>query len=163
ALAANDRPHELILVANGCGDTSVARCRTLADAYASVQVVHAEGAGWGLAVRLGLARACGDLLCFANSARTSPDDLVRLIAVAEANPNVIVKARRAVRDTWTRRIGSLIYNVECRWLLDLPNWDVNGTPKAFPRCFEPLRRLTRDDDLLDAEFSAIVSRERYPL
>jgi len=40
---------------------------------------------------------------------------------------------------------------------------VNGTPKVFPRSCERLLHLTRDDDLIDAEFGRICRREGYPM
>ena len=56
-----------------------------------------------------------------------------MLLYAAAYPNVVVKANRKIREHWTRRLGSLLYNLECRALFDLSNWDVNGTPKVFPR------------------------------
>jgi hypothetical protein len=82
---------------------------------------------------------------------------------AFANPGTVVKANRRTRDNWTRRLGSMIYNLECRALFDLSNSDVNGTPKAFPRSFGKLMAPTRDDDLIDAEFNWICRREGYPM
>jgi hypothetical protein len=75
--------------------------------------------------------------------------------------NVVVKANRKIRDSWRRRLGSLVYNLECRALFDLPTWDINGTPKVFPRSFGKLLELEREDDLIDAEFNAICRREGY--
>jgi glycosyltransferase involved in cell wall biosynthesis len=163
ALAPMSTPHEILLVANGCRDGSLEVCQTLARSYPSVRVIHSDRAGWGLAVKLGLASADGDLLCFTNSARTSSKDLSLLLAYACDKAPVIVKASRTFRDSWQRRFGSLIYNLECRFLFDLPTWDVNGTPKVFPRAFDKLLRLSRDDDLIDAEFNMIVVREQYPV
>jgi hypothetical protein len=82
---------------------------------------------------------------------------------AIAHPEVVIKANRKIRDNWKRRLGGLLYNLECRTLFDLTTWDVNGTPKVFPRAFEALRALTRDDDLIDAEFNLVCRREGYPL
>jgi glycosyltransferase involved in cell wall biosynthesis len=163
ALSAIDQPYELLLIANACRDRSAEICQGLADAHSSVRVVHTDRGGWGLAVKLGLSHATGDLLCFTNSARTSPEDLSLLLMTARANSPMVVKARREVRDGWKRRLGSFLYNLECRVLFNLPYWDVNGTPKAFPRTFDKLLHLTRDDDLLDAEFNLVVSRERYSM
>jgi len=163
ALATLDTSHELLLVPNACRDRSDEICHDLARTYEGVRAVDCDRAGWGAAVRLGLARASGDLLCYTNSARTTAKDLVLMLTYACANPNVVVKANRKVRDSWRRRLGSLLYNLECRLLFDLPYWDINGTPKLFPRTFGTLLQLTRDDDLIDAEFNAIVSRERYPM
>ncbi|MGH2362611.1 MAG: glycosyltransferase family 2 protein [bacterium] len=156
-------PHELFLVVNGCRDNSLEICRDLGTQYASVRVLHSEKAGWGLAVRLGLREAQGELLCYTNSARTSAQDLTLLLLYAIACPNVVIKANRKIREHWHRRLGSLLYNLECRALFDLSNWDINGTPKVFPRSFDKLLVLSRDDDLLDAEFNIICRREGYPM
>ncbi len=162
-LARIPNPFELILVPNGCRDASVAVCEELAAAYPEVRVQASERGGWGLSVRLGLSVARGEVLGFANSARTGPEDLLLLTLYAVAYPNVVVKANRKIREGWQRRLGSLLYNLECRNLFDLSQWDVNGTPKIFPRKFEKLLHLTRDDDLLDAEFNVICRREGYPM
>jgi hypothetical protein len=86
-----------------------------------------------------------------------------MLAYAGAYPNVVIKANRKIRESWRRRLGSLLYNLECRALFDLSNWDINGTPKVFPRAFDKLIQLTRDDDLIDAEFSMICRKETYPI
>ena len=163
ALARVQNPHEVLLVVNGSRDNSLDVCRSVADRYESVRVSHTDEAGWGLAVKLGLQEARGELLCYTNSARTSARDLTLLLLYAVAYPSVVVKANRKIRDNWRRRFGSLLYNLECRALFDLSNWDINGTPKVFPRSFEKLLRLTRDDDLFDAEFNVVCRREGYPI
>jgi glycosyltransferase involved in cell wall biosynthesis len=158
-------PHsfEIILVPNGCRDNSAEVCRALAERDACVRVVESEQGGWGRAVKLGLREARGQILCYTNLARTSPQDLVLHLLYAVAHPQVVIKANRKIRDNWRRRLGGLLYNLECRTLFDLTCWDVNGTPKVFPRDFDKLLGLTRDDDLIDAEFNLICRREGYPL
>ena len=47
-------------------------------------------------------------------------------------------------------------------LFDLSIWDVNGTPKVFPRSCDRLLHLTRDDDLIDAEFVWACRTAGYP-
>jgi glycosyltransferase involved in cell wall biosynthesis len=163
ALNAVPGKYELILVTNACRDQSLQVCRTLADENPSVRTVDSSAGGWGLSVKLGLEQAQGDLLCYTNSARTSPEILTLIILYAKAFPKVVIKANRKVRDNWRRRLGSLIYNLECRAFFDLPVWDINGTPKVFPRAFDKLLSMSRDDDLIDAEFSAICRRENYPI
>jgi len=156
--------YEVILVPNGCRDESVSVCSALADASTgAVRTVELERAGWGAAVRAGLKEATGEQLCFTNSARTPPQLLAVALTFASVYPNVVVKAQRTIRDNRRRRIGSLVYNLECRVLFDLSTWDINGTPKIFPRSFRRLLELKRDDDLLDAEFVAVCRRERYPI
>ncbi len=155
--------HETLLVVNGCRDDSLRVCQAQAEAFPSVRVLYSEKGGWGRAVKLGLSEARGELLCYTNSARTSPQDLTLVLLYAIVFPNVVVKANRKIRESWFRRLGSLLYNLECRALFNLANWDINGTPKVFPRRFDRLLELRRDDDLIDAEFHAVCSREQYPI
>ena len=154
---------EIVLVPNACRDDSEAVCDALAREMPAVRVVPSAQGGWGLAVRLGLAAALGEILCYTNSARTGPEDLLQLLHYANTHPEAVIKANRKIRERWSRRLGSLLYNIECRALFDLSNWDVNGTPKVFPRRFTKLLGLTRDDDLVDLEFNVICRREGYPM
>lgn len=154
---------ELVLVPNACRDETPAVARALAERHPTVRVVESALGGWGRAVRLGLSAARGALLCYTNSARTTPEDLTLTLLYALAHPGVVIKANRKIREHWTRRLGSLLYNLECRALFDLACWDVNGTPKVFPRTMSGLLALSRDDDLIDAEFAAICRREGYPM
>lgn len=156
-------PHETLLVPNGCRDRSEAVCEEAAQKHPAVRVVSSPRGGWGAAVRYGLSVARGDLLCYANSARTAPRDLALLLLYALAYPGVVVKANRKIREGAGRRLGSLLYNLQCRSLFDLSSWDINGTPKVFPRSFARLLSLSREDDLIDAEFSVICRREGYPM
>jgi glycosyltransferase involved in cell wall biosynthesis len=163
ALARTEHPFELILVPNGCRDRSLAVCRELAERHSEVRVLTSEKSGWGHAVKLGLQNAQGELLGYTNSARTSPQDLILLLLYSRVYPNIVVKANRKIRESWHRRLGSLLYNLQCRALFDLSNWDINGTPKFFPRSFVKLLSLRSDDDLIDAEFSVVCRRESYPM
>jgi glycosyltransferase involved in cell wall biosynthesis len=166
-LARIPNPLEILLVVNGSRDHSLDECQRIAARYTDprklVRVAHSVKGGWGLAVKLGIAEAHGDLICYTNSARTSAQDLTLLLLYAVANPHTVIKANRKIRDNVQRRIGSLLYNIEVRTLFDLAYWDINGTPKVFPRQFDALLRLQSDDDLIDAEFNAICRRENYPM
>jgi len=162
ALAEVPGSHEIILVTNACSDNSPEVCQSLARGNGdSVKSIDTKNGGWGLSIKLGLKEARGRLLCYTNSARTSPETLALSIQYALNNPNAVVKANRKIRESWRRRLGSLIYNLECRTFFDLSTWDINGTPKVFPRQLEKLLTLTRDDDLIDAEFNAVCRRENY--
>lgn len=163
ALVKVKHSYELILVVNNCRDRSLEVCNALAEQSKAVRVVHSQKGGWGLAVKLGLQAAKGDLICYTNSARTSPEDLTLMLLYAVVYPNVVVKANRKIRESLERRVGSLLYNLECRTLFDLSYWDINGTPKVFPRYFERLMHLQQEDDLIDAEFNAICRQENYPM
>ncbi|MBV8748929.1 MAG: glycosyltransferase, partial [Candidatus Eremiobacteraeota bacterium] len=163
ALAAAAIDHELLLVVNGSRDTSLELAHALAERFPAVRVFHEDRGGWGRAVKRGIREARGAQLCYTNSARTTDRDLTLLLLYARAFPDTVVKANRKIRDSWHRRIGSLLYNVECRTLFDLSCWDVNGTPKIFPRQFDALLTLERDDDLIDVEFDALCRRHNYPM
>ena len=156
------QPVELILVTNACSDASTSICATLADNHRQVRSIDLAEGGWGRAVRAGLAEAAGDLLCYTNAARTTRESLVLALNYAFVYPSSVIKANRRVRDSPFRRLGSLLYNLECRVLFDLPTWDINGTPKVFPRAFDRLLALTRDDDLIDAEFAIVCQQQDYP-
>src|SRR5262249_42239676 len=153
ALDARSASYEIVLVPNACTDDSDAVCAELAAELPQVRVVVQTEGGWGLAVKTGLGAARGEMLCYTNSARTTPEILNLMLVYAEIYPHVVVKANRRIRDNWRRRLGSLIYNLECRALFDLSVWDINGTPKVFPRTFSKLLELRRDDDLIDVEFN----------
>jgi glycosyltransferase involved in cell wall biosynthesis len=155
--------HEIILVVNGSTDESLAVCEALAAEFDGVQAIALDKRGWGRSVRTGLTAARGDLLCFTNSARTTREILMLMLAYALAYPEVALKANRRIRESRRRRLGSLIYNIECRALFDLSVWDINGTPKIFPRSFDKLLTLTRDDDLLDCEFNVVCRTNDYPM
>ena len=156
-------PFELVLSVNGSRDDSVGVCETLAQTRPEVRVIADPRAGWGLAVKAGLRAARGDLLCYTNCARTSAADLRQVLLAGFEHPDAIIKATRRVRDSWKRRLGSALYNAECRVLLGVQTRDVNATPKVFSRSHAPLLNLTSDGDMIDAEFLFICRRHGFPV
>ncbi len=154
-------PHEIVLVVNGSTDSSLAVCRDLESMNPRLKVLESAQGGWGRAVLLGLESARGDLLCYTNLARTRAEDLALLLLYGLTHPDVVVKANRKIRDSLYRRFGSLLFNLECRALFDLSYWDINGTPKVFPRTLGKLLALTRVDDLVDLEFNIVCRDEGY--
>jgi glycosyltransferase involved in cell wall biosynthesis len=155
---------EILLVVNGSGgDDSLAVCQELAARNPGLRTIHSPEGGWGRAVKLGIAQAQGDLICYTNVARTGADDLVFAIGTALASPDAVIKANRKFRDSAFRRMGSLLYNLQCRALFNLAYWDINGTPKVFPRKLDKLRSLSRNDDLIDLEFNVVCQEEGYRL
>jgi glycosyltransferase involved in cell wall biosynthesis len=163
ALARLGPAREILIVVNGPADATLGAARELERELESVAVLHSERRGWGRAVRMGVRASQGDLVCYTNSARTSASDLASHIGLAMENPGSVVKANRKVRESWKRRLGSLLYNLECRSLFDLSYWDINGTPKVFPRAFDRLLALEREDDLIDLEFAVVCREEGYPV
>jgi len=157
-------PYELLPVINGPRrDRSLEVCRELESRFRCIRTLCIDEGGWGRAVRFGLSQARGDLLCFTNSARTTPRDLLLALVYGSVHDDAVIKANRKIRSSARRRLGSLLYNLECRALFDLPYWDVNGTPKVFSRKLSRLFELTRNDDLLDLEFNVVCRLADYPM
>ena len=152
---------EIDLLVNGAGDSSDTVCQGLADEYPEVRMFNSSPPGWGQAVRNGIAGARGNLICYTNSARTTPQELQLAILYAVANPESIIKANRKIRESFVRRLGSLLYNLQCRALFDLSYWDINGTPKIFPRHCTTLLKLKSSDDLIDLEFNVVCRKFDY--
>jgi undecaprenyl-phosphate 4-deoxy-4-formamido-L-arabinose transferase len=150
---------EMILVVNGTRNGSLRVYQDLAETHPSIRTIYSEKAGWGRAVRMGIGTAQGQVICYTNSARTTPYTLISLLLLAIANPEYILKANRRLRYPIIRRIGSVLYNVQCRYLFDLAVWDINGTPKIFRRdLFESLA-LKENGDLFDLEFMITCKRQ----
>lgn len=162
ALAMLNCDYELILVCNACRDHSVAVCQALCQENPKIRLIESARGGWGLAVNLGLRSAHGDLVCYTNSARTTAAQLVAIILPALLAPGSVVKAERIGRGG-LRRLGSSLYNLQCRVLFGIPWRDVNGTPKVFPRSFQSLLELARDDDSVDLEFLIACRQNNYPV
>lgn len=155
--------YELLLISNGDDEETLRAAESLTLKYDNLKVFHTPHSGWGRAIQLGLKQAQGEIICYTNSARTASKDLLLFLVYAYAYPTAVLKANRSIRDSMIRAAGSFLYNIECRAIFNLNNWDVNGTPKVFPRTFGKLLELKRDDDLIDLEFSLICKQENYPL
>lgn len=162
-LACQDFLYEIILVVNGSSDKSLEVCQKLSQQYSSVKVIDTPKKGWGTAVRLGLKEARGEFICYTNSSRTQAKDLLKMLKYSKQNPDHVIKTNRKIRENWKRRLGSLLYNLECRMFFDLSYWDINATPKIFPRRYEELLKLTREDDLIDLEFLVICKQNNFPV
>lgn len=159
-----ERSCELILVPNGCRDASVEICRELAALHPeTVRCVELPRGGWGRAIKAGMEIARGEVVGYTNSARTRPETATLMIAYAIAYPDMVLKATRRVRESALRRAGSVLYNFECRRLFDLATWDVDGTPKFFPRSFRHLWRLDAEGDLFDLELMRACRYAGYPM
>lgn len=147
-------PFELVVVPNASTDDTRAVVEESACADGRIRVAVNPAGGWGLSVRTGLRAADGTILAYTNTARTDPESIplfVRRFRTAGG----LVMARREARHAPVRELGSFLYNLEARVLLDVPCRDVNGTPKVFGRDLYERLPLTENGDLLDLE---LVSR-----
>lgn len=153
-----ERRFEIVCVINGSSDDSAKICREFATRDERVKPVETDESGWGRSVKRGLIEAEGTVLCYTNSSRTTPDELLETLNVYMKNPESAVKAHRIVRQGFLRRIGSSLYNLESRILFRLRSKDINGTPKVFPREMTTLMHLQETGDLIDLEFAVRARR-----
>lgn len=153
---------EILIVANGGGDETLAVAAALAAADPTVRLITSQK-GWGAAVIAGLHAARGELLCYTNSARTQARDLELALHYGAVNTEAVVKASRKQRNQAIRRFGSVVYNFEARALFGLAVWDVNGTPKVFHRGLFERLRLTEQGDLIDLELCALCKIQNIPV
>ena len=103
------------------------------------------------------------MLGYTNSARTRPETATLMLAYAIAYPDTALKATRRIRESALRRAGSVLYNFECRRLFDLATWDIDGTPKFFPRRFHHLMQLDSEAELYDLEWMRACRYAGYPV
>jgi glycosyltransferase involved in cell wall biosynthesis len=150
---------ELLFIVNGVDDGAVAKLNSL-NTRANVKVLWLEKGGWGRAVKFGLAQATGKYLCYTNSARTEIADLILILNYAKVNNDNVVKATRIIREKMIRKVGSTLYNLQCRILYKVSIWDVNGTPKVIPQKIYQDLDISSDDDLIDAEIMIKCAHKR---
>jgi len=149
---------EVLFVVNGSKDDSYAKATELSRQNPNVRVFNLEQGGWGRAVKFGIANAHGEQICYTNSARTQLDDLLLIVNYALKTPDMVLKTTRVIRESFVRKMGSILYNYENRTLIGTPIWDVNGTPKVFSAELIQSIPLESEGDLIDAEVMAKVYR-----
>jgi len=142
--------YEMIFVSNGSRDRTLELAQAAARGSGDILAIEAPR-GWGSAVLAGMRAAHGEMICYTNSARVNAADLALALRYSAVNEDVVVKASRKLRERPARRLGSVIYNLECRSLFGLAVWDINGTPKVFHRKILSDLRLTERGDLIDLE------------
>ncbi len=146
--------YELLLIINGGDKESFDEAEKIAVRFSNVRVIYLKDMGWGNAVLKGIKNAEGKYICYTNSARTRVTDLSAILKLARKNPGIVIKATRILRAGFLRKLGSTLYNIECRLLLKVSVWDINGTPKVLPRNVINNLHLVSKDDLIDAELIA---------
>lgn len=163
ALKKEKYTYELLLVVNGEDKASYSIAKNLAKNNSHIKTIYLKRAGWGNAVRAGIRMSRGTSICYTNSARTRVYDLISMLRLAENNSRTVLKATRIMRVGFLRKLGSTLYNIECRLLLKVPVWDINGTPKIIPRTVMQKISLESNDDLLDAELIAKCIWSEVPI
>lgn len=154
---------EIVAVPNACTDDTPARVSRASRRAPRIVSMENPRGGWGLSVRTGLEAARGSALCYTNSARTDPADIVALLELFLAGGECLAKARREKRGRPLRSLGSWLYNLEGRCLFGVQVADVNGTPKMLSRQLYRRMHLASDGDLLDMELLAKATQLGVPI
>ncbi len=142
---------ELIAVINGIEDQAEPMITNVIQESPRVIKISLRGSGWGMAVRAGMADAKGEYVCYTNTARTKVDELIKMLPYALISKNTVIKATRTKRSNWVRKWTSILFNLENRFILGTPAWDVNATPKIVPRGILQFLKIEENGDLIDAE------------
>ena len=154
---------EVLFIVNGSKDDSHEKALAYSKQNPNVKTFNLEKGGWGRAVKFGLSKAEGELVCYTNSARTAVEDLILVLKCSLANDDIVIKTTRVIRESFVRKIGSILYNYENRLLLGTPLWDVNGTPKVIPSKYLEGLNIISEGDLIDAEIMAKLYRKNVQL
>ncbi len=152
--------YEILFVVNGSKDRSYEKCLEIASTNPNIKAFNIQESGWGRAVKYGISQANARWISYTNSARTNINDLTTCIRYARVDDHTVVKANRIIRESFLRRLGSVIYNFENRYFFKTAIWDVNGTPKIFPGEFLKNQQIISNGDLIDAELMALCNRKR---
>jgi len=153
----------LHFIINGPDDGSYDLAVDLCNSETNFKAYKINEAGWGNAVKYGIEISDAKYICYTNSARTKIEDLIMILDYAVVNENNIVKANRIIRESFFRKLGSVIYNFENRKFFKTPIWDVNGTPKVFPANLLNSIQIWSDGDLIDAELIAKAFKKNHPI
>jgi len=142
---------ELIPVVNGTTDRSFSVCQKVARQLTNVFPYEIKEGGYGRAIIYGLKKSHGRALCYLNSARVYPDELINCLKIFSTNPKIIIHGVRIKRDLWLRKLSSLIFNTTCQILTGVKSSDMNGTPKFFSRRISEKLALSFKDSMIDIE------------
>ena len=154
---------EILFIVNGPDDGSYNKLSSLVKNIKNVHVYKLDSGGWGRAVKFGISNSNGKLICYTNSSRTEVGDLLMMFQYAKVNHDHVIKANRLTRDSYLRKMGSLIYNLENRILLKTNTMDINATPKFFPSKIIKNMDIISDGDIIDAEILARCFKKNIPI
>lgn len=128
--------HEIIYVDDGSTDATYSRLKALQAKYSQLRIVrHAKSCGQSTAVRTGVKYAKYDWIATLDGdGQNNPADIPRLLAaLAEGVELVGGNRRQSRRDTWIKRISSVIANTVRSSMLKDDTPDTGCGLKLFSR------------------------------
>jgi glycosyltransferase involved in cell wall biosynthesis len=152
---------EIILVNNGSNDGTdkeIDRAIKIFGPFVVKQVIKVNQ-GWGWGVISGLRICKGNYVGYmVGDGEINPHDVVKVYDLIKGQQEVLVKARRLIRnDGLIRIVLSWIYNNIVYLLYGLRIRDVNATPKIFNKNLLNTLDLESKRDFLDCELLAKVT------
>jgi len=128
--------HEIIYVDDGSTDATYAKLKSLQGQYAQLRVVrHAKSCGQSTAVRTGVKFASYDWVATLDGdGQNNPADIPKLLAALQEGVELVGGNRRqSRRDTWIKRISSVIANTVRSNMLKDDTPDTGCGLKLFSR------------------------------
>jgi len=128
--------HEIIYVDDGSTDATYAKLRSLQSQYSQLRVVrHAKSCGQSTAVRTGVKFARFDWIATLDGdGQNDPADIPKLLAALKPGVEIVGGNRRqSRRDTWIKRISSVIANTVRSSMLKDDTPDTGCGLKLFSR------------------------------
>src|SRR5215510_13201188 len=129
------RPYEIILVDDGSEDDTPVVLRELAVGRPHLRAVRfRRNYGKAAALSVGFARASGDfLITLDGDLQDAPEEIPRLLDQLIHKFDVVCGWKQDRQDSWTRVLGSQLFNAVTRWLTGLKLHDINCGLKGY-RC-----------------------------
>lgn len=128
--------HEIIYVNDGSTDNTLSQLKTLQAQFSQLKVVsHAQSCGQSTAVRSGVKAAKFDWIATLDGdGQNDPADILKLIAAIAEGVDLVGGNRRASRrDTWVKRMSSVIANTVRSKMLRDDTPDTGCGLKLFKR------------------------------
>ena len=156
--------YELVLVKNGCKDTTGEIIDSLAKKDSRIKpVLVPVNLGYGHGVISGLNAASGKIIGFVDGdGQVPPDDIIRVLHGFEDGHQVMCKGIRYNRgDGWKRIFASFGYNALFKILFLSTARDINGKPKFFKKELYDTLYLESKDWFIDPEIMIKVLHKGY--
>lgn len=128
--------HEIIYVDDGSTDETYARLKSLQSQYPQLRIVrHAKSCGQSTAVRTGVKSARYDWVATLDGdGQNNPADIIKLLAALTDGVDLVGGNRRqSRRDTWIKRMSSVIANTVRSSMLKDDTPDTGCGLKLFSR------------------------------
>ncbi len=156
---------ELVITDDGSIDQTPVRAQALAQEFKNIRIVtHTVNQGYGAAIRSGMDKAQGELVCFMDSdGQFHADDIGTLLDnMGTADFISGIRIKRA--DPWNRKLNAFLYGTLVRLVLNVRVKDLNCGLKMFKRSiWQDIRPMQATGALYNAEVYLRLRRKGYTL